>query len=340
MGQPRICIVPEYPLSLMTGGTLVQAIETRKALSKYVSGMRFELFNWSEEHTPADCYHFIGMPKYLARICSLVASSGRPYVVTVLMGSPRLDPWRLAAWRRRVGSWIGWNRDYHLAIQGANTLIVLNSRDARALADIFAIPLNRIRVIPVAVSEVFFQTQPDLWRSQYGASPFVLCVGAIQRRKNQLLLVNACNELRLPIVLVGGTLPGEDAYATQVHRAMTRNEELGGRRLRCDDTLLASAYAACNIYVLLSSAETQPASVLQAMALRKPILLAESAYARAYPFDGLPTTNQHDKEAVKHALLKLWKEQPPSRLPAEFTEPKVCQLLQAIYSSALTTSCS
>jgi glycosyltransferase involved in cell wall biosynthesis len=335
MSEPRICIVPEYPLSLMTGGTLVQAVETRKALATHVSGMQFELFSWSEQKTPADCFHFIGLPKYLSRICSLVASSKRPYVVTVLMGSPRPARWRSAAWRRRVGSWIGWNREYHLALQRAKALIVLTHRDAAALADTFDIPLDRIRVVPVAVSELFFEARPNLWQSQYGRGRFVLSVGAIQKRKNQLLLVNACNELRLPLVLIGKTLPGEEVYSEEVQRAINNNEKLGGRWVHCDDPVLASAYAACTIYVLLSSAETQPASVLQAMALKKPILLAEASYAKAYPFDGLLTTNEHDKVALKEALLKVWEEQPATRLPEEFSEPKVCQLLHAIYSSVL-----
>src|ERR1041384_4071892 len=98
MERPRICIVPEYPLSLMTGGTLVQAAETCQALARHAPHMQFELFSWSENKPPADCYHFIGLPKYLAGLCSLVQHLSRPYVLTLLMGSGARASSRLAAW--------------------------------------------------------------------------------------------------------------------------------------------------------------------------------------------------------------------------------------------------
>jgi len=332
----RVCIVPEYPASLMTGGTLVQAVETRKALAKYAPGMSFELFNWSDAQAQADCYHFIGMPKYLAGICALVARSRRPYVVTLLMGSPEPGRWGMAAWRRRAGLWLGRNREHQLAIEQATTLIAITPNDAAAIADTFRIPKNRIQVVPVAVSAAYFETNAQLWRSEYGQEPFVLCVGAIQQRKNQLLLAKICNELRLALVLVGSSLPGEDAYAEEVRSAMTENQKLGGRWLRCDDKVLASAYAACKIFVLLSAAETQPASVLQAMALQKPVLLANAPYAKSYPFDHLPRADTKNESEVKLALTNVWRGGFSTFLPEEFTEPQVCKLLASIYSSALT----
>lgn len=338
MTEPRVCIVPEYPLPLMEGGTLVQAVETCKGLTRWSRGMKFELFKWSEMESPADCYHFIGLPHYLARICLLIAQARRPYVVTVLMGNPNPGAWRTACWRRRIASWAGWSRTHQIALERASTLIAITPEDADAIACIFRIPRKRIQVVPVAVSPVFFQAQPDLWRSHYGSEPFVLCVGAIQARKNQLQLVKTCNDSGLALVLVGGTLQGEEGYGEQVKAAMAENQRIGGRWLRCDDDLLASAYAACRVFVLLSQAETQPASVLQAMALQKPILLGDVSYARNHPFDRLRRVDLGDAREGARALAKIWAEEPPSALPEEFTERNVCQLLAAIYARTLGNS--
>ena len=167
------------------------------------------------------------------------------------------------------------------------------------------------------------------------SEPFVLCVGAIQERKNQLLLASTCNALRLPLVLVGGVLPGQERYADQVRAAMTENQALGGRWLRCDDTLLASAYAACKVVSLLSASESQPASVLQAMALQKPVLLGCAPYARQYPFDSLPCADWRDPLAVKDTLQRLWTQAPPTTLPGEFIWPNVCKTLAGIYASVM-----
>jgi len=335
MDKPRICIVPEFPVSLMTGGTLVQATETRRALAAHVPEMHFDLFNWSEVETPADCYHFIGLPHYLAGLCSLISRSKRPYVLTLLMGSERASGLRAAAWRRRVATWTGRSREHQNAIENASAFISLTSTDARAISTIYGIAPERIHLVPVAVSESFFDAKPDLWVRQYGAAPFVLCVGAIQRRKNQLLLARICNDLGLPLVLVGRVLHGQSAYAEEVQRAMEDNEKAGGRWLRCDDALLASAYAACKVFALLSASETQPASVLQAMALNKPVLLADAPYVLEQPFDGLPRADWRDDGDVKNALRKIWAEATPTRLSAQFTWPTVCGTLRSIYASAM-----
>jgi len=242
----------------------------------------------------------------------------------------------MAAWRRRAARWLGRSRPYQRAVEQAAALVALTENDAAAIAGIFGISRDRIRIVPVAVNSMFFDAKPDLWRSQYGLKPFALCVGAIQKRKNQLRLVKSCTDAGLAVVLVGSVLPGQLEYGNEVQRAMIENQKLGGRWLRCEDNLLASAYSACKIFVLLSDSETQPASVLQAMAARKPILLGNAPYAESYPFKDLPRVHAQEGEvAIKRALLNVWTETPPSALPTEFTEATVCERLAAIYGSVL-----
>jgi glycosyltransferase involved in cell wall biosynthesis len=241
----------------------------------------------------------------------------------------------MAAWRRRAASWLGPSREHQQAIEKASAIISITAQDAEAASIIFRIPRNCIQLIPVAVSDYYFHATSKLWNNQYGAEPFVLCVGAIQQRKNQLLLARICNQLRLPLVLVGAVLPGEDAYAAQVKIAMAANEKLGGRWLRCSDAVLASAYAACRVLVLLSASETQPASVLQAMALEKPVLLAAVPYAHAYPFAALPRVNLREDLEVERALHRIWHDAPKTQLPDEFRWPSVCSRLALVYDSIL-----
>ena len=59
-----VCIVSEYPASLMTGGLQVQAEETCAALAR-LPGVQAELFNWSERRALPDLYHFIGLPEHM-----------------------------------------------------------------------------------------------------------------------------------------------------------------------------------------------------------------------------------------------------------------------------------
>src|SRR5438477_5170031 len=122
----RVCIVPEYPASLMTGGLQVQAEETHRALATLNGEIDPELFNWSERRPLADLYHFIGFPPYLARISELLRDARRPYLVTMLFGNSR-EPWRawLARARQLVNSQLLRRRECYEAIKEAAKILTI-----------------------------------------------------------------------------------------------------------------------------------------------------------------------------------------------------------------------
>lgn len=336
----RICIVPEYPASLMTGGLQVQADETYQALCALGGGLEAELFNWSERRPLADLYHFIGFPPHLHRIAELLRQAGRPYLITKLFGSSQ-DRLSLAlAKLRRVGkSHLLRQRQALNVITGARFLITVTEADAAAARIIYSLPASAIQVIPHGVGAGFFSANADAWRARHGAQPFVLCVGAIQSRKGQLLLARACNRARLPLTLLGPVLPGEQAYAAAVEEAMRTNQSLGGQWLQGlsnEDALLVSAYGACRLFVLLSEAETQPISVMQAMAAGKPVLLRQAPYTGNSPFAGLSLVQAQGEEATAQALIRAWNEAKPSALDQSYAWTGVARQLQEIYRRALT----
>jgi glycosyltransferase involved in cell wall biosynthesis len=337
----RVCIVPEYPMSLMTGGLQVQAVETCKALSFLGGGMTAELFEWSKTQTPFDLYHFVSFPPHLYRIAELVHQAGRPYVITMLFGGLRngLDL-RLSAGRRLISSKLLGKKQRGSAISGAASFITITQADAAAAHIVFGVEKAKIKVVPNGVADVFFTCAPEVWRNAYGNGEFVLCVGAIQARKNQLLLTQVCNGLKLPLVLLGSVLPGQTEYAQRVAGAMRENETLGGRwlqELRNEDALLLSAYAACRVFALLSSEETQPLSVMQAMAARKPVLLLQAPYAEDELFRKLPRSHSSELRNAADALKEVWENGPTSELSPKFTWQSVARQLQTIYNSALNS---
>ncbi|MFN7138421.1 MAG: glycosyltransferase [Limisphaerales bacterium] len=190
------------------------------------------------------------------------------------------------------------------------------------------------------MADSFFQASPALWQQAFGAHPFVLCVGAIQPRKGQLLLAEACNRLKLPLTLLGPVLPGHSGYATQVDEAMHKNEEFGGKWLQHldnTDPMLQSAYAACRVFALLSSSETQPLSVMEAMAARKPILLLQAAYTEDPLFSNLHQLSAPKIELAEEALRSAWNEARPTELSLTFSWLSVGKQLQTIYKTIAST---
>lgn len=323
----------------MTGGLQVQAVETCKALNSLGGGIEAELFDWSKAEKPCDLYHFVSFPPHLYRIAELVRESGRLYVITMLCGGPRDGAGlRISAARRWIRSKLPGSGGRERAMAGAAAVVTITEADVTAAHVVFGIDRKKISVVPNGVPEAFFNCTPTAWRDAYGKGDFVLCVGAIQPRKNQLLLAQVCNHLKFPLVLLGPILPGEAEDARRVAEAMRQNEALGGlwlKDLRNEDALLLAAHAACRVFALLSAMETQPLSVMQAMAARKPILLLAAPYTEDKLFRRLSQAPSAALEIVAGALKRVWETGEATELSPDYTWAGAARRLQIIYEHAL-----
>lgn len=63
--------------------------------------------------------------------------------------------------------------------------------------------LRLVREVPLGF-EAGAAADPQLFTREYGVSDFILCVGRIESRKNQLMLLKAMEDSELPIVFAGG----------------------------------------------------------------------------------------------------------------------------------------
>lgn len=169
-------------------------------------------------------------------------------------------------------------------------------------------------------------------------SPSFCASALVQQRKNQLLLARAANALQLPLVLLGAAVHGETHYAQQVQKAMSENERFGGQwiqGLHQADPVLISAHRACRLFVLLSSAETQPLSIMQAMAAGRPVLIGKSLYTQSPPFETLPSVNLDNFGEVCAALKNAWDSGVPTQLPDRYRSPAIVGELASVYSQLL-----
>lgn len=328
----RIWIIPEYPESLMTGGLQVQAVETFRALRE-LPDLNVELFNWSEKRPLPDIVHFIGLPPHMCEIARLVKRAGCPYVVTKLMGgAPSPVTGRIAAMRARIGGAISRKASLMETLRDAAHVVAITEGDRDAVRMVFGTP--GITVVPNGVADPFFSSTNEAWRLEHGNGDFTLCVGAIQPRKNQVLLVQACNLAGLAAVILGPVLPGCEAYADKLATVMLENARHGGRWLRSltnDDALLPSAYAACRLFALMSTSETQPLSVMQAMAAKKPVLVKRAAYLEGSIFSGLESVDAGGIEETASALRNAWDRAEPTSLSRDYSWAGVALKLREIY---------
>ena len=174
-----------------------------------------------------------------------------PCVVTVhdvsFAREPEVMGWKDRAIFRRV---------VPRAVKRAARVLTVSERTKRDLMELYDVPAERIVVTPNGVDPAFFPGP--------GAHDYVLAVGAVQPRKNQLAALDAAVAVGLPLVVVG---PEKDAaLAAELRRRGARLEGY------VDTARLAELYRGAACLVQSSRYEGFGLPVLEALASGTPVV--------------------------------------------------------------------
>ena len=153
-------------------------------------------------------------------------------------------------------------------------------------------------VIPNAADTMFSGASPDAFIQRWGLRDFVLCVGRIERRKNQEALIRALRGTGTPLVLIGR--PTEPEYCRMCSRLSDGNVLLLDH-LPHDE--LPSAYAAAKVHCLPSHYETPGIASLEAALAGCNVVVTEPGGAREYFGDLAWYCRPDDEESIREATL-------------------------------------
>jgi glycosyltransferase involved in cell wall biosynthesis len=142
------------------------------------------------------------------------------------------------------------------AVKRASRVLTVSERTKRDLIELYDVPPERIVVTPNGVDPAFSPGS--------GAHDYVLSVGAIQPRKNQLAALDAALALGLPLVVVG---PEKDASLTAELRQ--RGARVEGY---VETARLAELYRGAACLVQSSRYEGFGLPVVEAMASGTPVV--------------------------------------------------------------------
>ncbi|MCA7085490.1 glycosyltransferase [Cupriavidus sp. DB3] len=243
-----------YPMAFHTpGGGEIQLLAYHKHLPSH--GVEVSLFNpWDPRFHEHDVVHFFSCVGGSVHFCNFVKQLGLPLVVSssLWVTEDTLHLYPIGEIRQQ----------FSLA-----DFVVANSEiECDTLARVLDLPREKFVSVFNGVEQAFYEpVSGAIFRKQFGITgPFVLNVGNIEPRKNQLALVRAMKahpDMRL--VLIGHQRDPDYASAC-LEEGGNQVSYLGP--LPHDSQLLRSAYAACEVLCLPSTLETPGLAALEAYA--------------------------------------------------------------------------
>ncbi len=145
---------------------------------------------------------------------------------------------------------------------------------------------------------------PDMFIEQFGIRDFVLCVGRIESRKNQLMLLKALEDIDLPVVIAGGGFSYQPDYEQAVLNFKRKGQTLVTPRLSPE--MLASAYAAARVHALPSWYELPGLVSLEAAYLGCNVVAADRGTARDYLGDTAIYCEPESEGSIRNAVLAAY----------------------------------
>jgi glycosyltransferase involved in cell wall biosynthesis len=253
---------------MLKGGPRTQILQTKRGLEEL--GMKVSLFETGQDLTKIDLLHLFGANIGTYHLAREIHKLGIPMVVSSIYYTRHSAPFVrsiLAAdsivRKFARGTWT----DYGIVAEicrWANVVLPNTKKEAKLLQKGLGISSEKIIVVPNGVDKRFYESAPTLFTQQYGIENFVLNVGHVgPERKNVLKLIRALERINAPAVIIGRKEDNE--YGRKCLEEAKKNPRLLMLdNIPNDSPLLASAYAACDVFALPSQFETPGIAALEA----------------------------------------------------------------------------
>lgn len=161
------------------------------------------------------------------------------------------------------------------------------------------------RVVPNGFPGSFVGATPQQFRDQFPDLPedFVLCAARISPRKNQHWLAEVCQELDLPLILLG---PINDSQYFKQVISFPNVRHLG----TLQGPLLSSAYSAAKVHALPSWFETPGLSSLEAGACGAVVISTDQGSPKEYFQDMAFYVHPLNDQSLRSALEQSFNASP------------------------------
>ena len=285
-----------YPMAFHTpGGGEIQLLAYKEHLP--ASGVEVQLFDqWNPRFLEHDIVHYFSCVGGSSHFCAFVKKIELPLVVSSSL------------WVTEETKHLYPVEEIRLQLSLADLVVANSNLECDTLSRVLSLPRGNFATVYNGVDDCFFETtEANLFREYYGIEDrFVLNVGNIEPRKNQLRLAEAMKAFpTLKLVLVGHAR--DPGYLRQV-REVGVEQILYLGPLAHHSPLLRSAYKACELFALPSLLETPGLAALEAAVQGARLVLTQEGSCMEYFADEAvyvdPESVDSIIDGIRQSLIK------------------------------------
>jgi glycosyltransferase involved in cell wall biosynthesis/Tfp pilus assembly protein PilF len=177
----------------------------------------------------------------------------------------------------------------------------------------------------------------NAFSKEIGLKDYVLCVGRIEHRKNQLMLLKALEDVGIPVVLAGSNFSYQQDYLAAVNKFQRRGVTKIVGRLSAE--MLASAYRGAKVHVLPSWYELPGLVTLEAAWNGCNVVATTNGTIEDYIGNDGFYCEPHDEYSIRNAVLAAYhgdnKTQKMQQRLECFTWENSAQKIHELYQNVL-----
>ena len=342
----QITLAGFHTIMMRHAGPTTHILQIKEHLEKLGHEITLmDMWKTQREIFNTDLFHIHGSYIGSYDIASYLHSHGKRFVVTPIFFTRRSaftvrTVCRATSFAKTIsrGTWSGYSITQDIC--NWSQYVLPNTHDeARLIKDGLSITEKKITVIPNGVEKRFSESDPDIFYKKYGVKDFILNVGHIGvERKNTLSLIRALHKIDHPAVIIGRIFPSKEADMCIEEAKKNKNLTIIPG-IDHNSPMLASAYAASNIFVLPAMYETPGIAALEAGLAGSRVVITPHGGTKDYFKDMATYVDPYSIKSIRIGVETALNQKPDDQLrnhiKNNFLWQKVAELTVDIYHQLL-----
>lgn len=305
-GPIKVRTLPTQPHCFFFGGLDIQMHRSLELMNNVgIDAQKLDLWSRDANFDVLHCWSLDGVHR-------LAVEGARSYGKKIIMSAllPFTD---LRGWIRHYGAIIEGRRRVQISIAHKLDKLFVHCEPQRdAAIKMFGMPREKVEIIPTILDPQLFERKEIPLLDDL--SGYMACVGNIWPRKNQVRVALAAQKVGCPVIFIGNTMAGEDAY-TKTFTDLIESTPFFHWYKWVSEEDLRKVLANARGVVLPSFLEVQPGAPLEGAAMGKPIMLGNRPYAKQKYYENAFLADPKSVASIAQGIENMMNN------PVRFTPP-------------------